>query len=120
MNGVSLTPGQAVPLQAFANLAVSEARLAWRSPRGLAFGVGLPIAMLVLFGELPHFQQHPASLGGRSRFDAEVPVLATFVIAALALLVLAGRSPATGSGASCGACPRPRCGRRGCSPPSWS
>lgn len=90
MNEVPPTQRNPVPLQAFANLVLSEARLAWRSPRGLAFGVALPLAMLVLFGELPHFKQHPASLGGLSRFDAEIPVLAAFVIAALALLVLAG------------------------------
>ncbi len=90
MNDVPLTQRNPVPLPAFANLVLSEARLAWRSPRGLAFGIGLPLTMLVLFGELPHFKQHPASLGGLSRFDAEVPVLAAFVIAGLALLVLAG------------------------------
>jgi ABC-2 type transport system permease protein len=90
VNDVPLTRGNSVSLEAFAKLVLSEARLAWRSPRGLAFGVGLPLGMLVLFGELPHFKQHPANLGGLSRFDAEIPVLAAFVIAALALLVLAG------------------------------
>lgn len=90
MNEVSLTRRDPVPLGAFATLVLSEARLAWRSPRGLAFGVGLPVGMLVLFGELPRYTQRPASLGGLSRFDAEVPVLATFVIAALGLIVLAG------------------------------
>jgi ABC-2 type transport system permease protein len=90
VSDVPLTQRDSVPLAAFAKLALNEARLAWRSPRGLAFGAVLPVAMLVLFGVLPHFKQHPASLGGLSRFDAEVPVLAVFVIAALALLVLAG------------------------------
>jgi ABC-2 type transport system permease protein len=80
-------------LVALAKLVRSEARLAWRSPRGLAFGIGLPVGILVLFGELPHFKEHPVGLGGLSRFDAEVPVLAAFVIAALALFVLA--SPLT-------------------------
>jgi ABC-2 type transport system permease protein len=90
VNEIPLTQRGPVPLGAFARLVLSEIRLAWRSPRGLAFGIGLPLAMLVLFGELPHFRQHPVGLGGLSRFDAEVPVLAAFVIAALALLVLAG------------------------------
>jgi ABC-2 type transport system permease protein len=76
------------PAGALGWLVLNEARLAWRSPRGLAFGAALPIAMLVLFGALPHYQQPLASLGGLTRFDAEVPVLAAFVIAALALLVL--------------------------------
>jgi ABC-2 type transport system permease protein len=77
-----------VPARALGWLVLNEARLAWRSPRGLAFGAGLPLGMLVLFGELPHYQQPLASLGGLTRFDAEVPVLAAFVLAALALLVL--------------------------------
>jgi ABC-2 type transport system permease protein len=90
VNEVAATQRAAVPLQAFAKLVLYEARLAWRSPRGLAFGIGLPVTMLVLFGQLPYFKEHPASLGGFSRFDVEVPVLAALVIAALALLVLAG------------------------------
>jgi len=73
---------------AFAQLALNEARLAWRSPRGLVIGIGFPVGMLVLFGELPRYKQHVASLGGLTRFDAEVPVLATLVVAALALLSL--------------------------------
>ena len=82
----ALRTGRApVPPAAFAKLVVSEARLAWRSPRGLVFGIGLPIGLLVVFGELPHYEQHPASSGGLSRFDAEIPVLAAFVIATLAL-----------------------------------
>jgi ABC-2 type transport system permease protein len=85
----ALRTGQApVPRAAFTQLVVNEARLAWRSPRGVVFGISLPIGMLVLFGELPGYKQHPASLGGLSRFDAEVPVLAAFIIAALALLAL--------------------------------
>ncbi len=53
-------------------------------------GLGLPLSLLVLFGELPHFKQHPASLGGLTRFDVELPTLAVMVIAALALLSLPG------------------------------
>jgi len=90
VTSVSNTQCSSVRFEAAGRLVLSEARLAWRSPRGLAFGVGLPLGMLVLFGELPRFKQHPAGLGGLSRFAAEVPVLAAFVIAALALLVLAG------------------------------
>jgi ABC-2 type transport system permease protein len=76
------------PAGALGWLVLNEARLAWRSPRGLAFGAVLPVGMLVLFGELPRYRQPVASLGGLTRFDAEVPVLAAFVIAALAVIVL--------------------------------
>ena len=75
-----------VPPAAFAKLVLNEGRLAWRTPRGIALGVGLPLFLLVLFGELPHFKEHPARLGGLSLFDAEIPVLAALVVAALALL----------------------------------
>lgn len=73
---------------AFAKLVLNEARLALRNPRGVAVGVGLPLGLLVLFGELPRYKEHPASLGGLSLFDVEVPVLAALVVAALALLSL--------------------------------
>ncbi len=78
------------PAVAFSKLVVCEARLAWRNPRGLVIGIGLPVVMLVVFGELPHAQLHRAALGGLTRFDVEVPVLATLVIAALALVSLPG------------------------------
>jgi ABC-2 type transport system permease protein len=78
------------PLAAFLELVVCEAKLAWRNPRGLAVGIGFPLVMLVVFGELPNAQLHRAALGGLTRFDAEVPVLATLVVAALALVSLPG------------------------------
>lgn len=78
------------PRAAFWKLVVCEARLAWRNPRGLAIGIGFPVVMLIVFGELPNAQLHRASLGGLTRFDVEVPVLASLVVAALALVCLPG------------------------------
>jgi ABC-2 type transport system permease protein len=80
--------GEQPPAGAFWQLVGCEARLAWRNPRGLLIGIGFPLVMLVVFGELPHAQVHSASLGGMTRFDAEVPVLAALVVAALALVSL--------------------------------
>jgi ABC-2 type transport system permease protein len=71
-----------------AKIVLNEARLAWRNPRGLIYGVGLPALLVVIFGALPKDQMHKASLGGLTRFDVEVPVLISFVIAALALYSL--------------------------------
>jgi ABC-2 type transport system permease protein len=82
--------GSPLPRTAFTQLVRCEARLAWRNPRGLAIGIGMPTVLLVIFGELPHAQLHRASLGGLTRFDVEVPVLATLVIAAVALMGLPG------------------------------
>jgi ABC-2 type transport system permease protein len=76
------------PAAAFWRLVGCEARLALRNPRGLAIGIGFPVVMLVVFGELPHAQVHTAALGNMTRFDVEVPVLATLVVAALALVSL--------------------------------
>jgi ABC-2 type transport system permease protein len=76
------------PPAAFWRLVGCEARLALRNPRGLAIGIGFPVVMLVVFGELPHAQVHTAALGGMTRFDVEVPVLTTLVVAALALVSL--------------------------------
>jgi ABC-2 type transport system permease protein len=73
---------------AFAKVLLNEARLAWRTPRGLIFGAGLPAAMVVIFGVLPKDQVRHSSLGGLTRFNVEVPVLIAFVIAIMALYSL--------------------------------
>jgi len=48
---------------AFGKIVLNEARLAWRRPVGLIGGLGIPVLLLVIFGELPAFQQPAASLG---------------------------------------------------------
>jgi ABC-2 type transport system permease protein len=73
---------------AFGQVVLNEARLTWRRPVGLIGGVGLPIVLLVIFGQLPAFKQHLAAFGGGTIFDAYVPILASFGIAMLALLGL--------------------------------
>jgi ABC-2 type transport system permease protein len=73
---------------AFGNIALNEARLAWRRPVGLIGGIGIPVLLLVIFGELPSFHRHTASLGGLTAFDAYVPILAVMSLAMLALLGL--------------------------------
>jgi ABC-2 type transport system ATP-binding protein len=72
------------PPSAFTKLVGSEARLAWRWPIGLIFGLGLPILLLLIFGLLPAFHQHRPKLGGLSYFDVYVPTLVALVVAALA------------------------------------
>jgi ABC-2 type transport system permease protein len=73
---------------AFGKVVLNEARLTWRRPIGLIAGVAVPVALTVLFGELPVFHQTSASMGGITPFDAYVPVLAVFSLAMLALLGL--------------------------------
>ena len=73
---------------AFGKIVGNEARLTWRRPVGLVGGVGVPVLLVVIFGELPAFAKHPGSFGGLSVFAAYVPVLAAFGIGLLALLGL--------------------------------
>jgi ABC-2 type transport system permease protein len=76
---------KAVPRAAFGKVLLNETRLAWRQPAGLAAGAGIPLALVVIFGELPAFQQPKTSLGGLTELDVYVPVLAAFAITLLAL-----------------------------------
>jgi ABC-2 type transport system permease protein len=73
---------------AFGQIVLNEVRLTWRRPIGLIGGVGIPLVLLVIFGQLPSFKQVPASFGGLTIFDAYVPVLAAFGLAMLAMLGL--------------------------------
>src|SRR6516165_2108058 len=73
---------------AFGKIILNEARLTWRRPIGLIGGIGIPVVLLVIFGNLPSFQQHVASFGGLTPFDAYVPILAVFAVAMLAVLGL--------------------------------
>jgi len=73
---------------AFGKIVLNEARLTWRRPVGLIAGFGIPVLLLVLFGELPKFQQASPALGGYTAFDLYVPILIVFGIAMLALLGL--------------------------------
>jgi ABC-2 type transport system permease protein len=71
--------------KAFAKIVRNEARLAWRSPGGLIAGVGFPVLLVIVFGEIPKFKQPQASLGGLTTFDAYVPVLIIFGLSLIAL-----------------------------------
>jgi ABC-2 type transport system permease protein len=69
-------------------LTLTELKLFLREKSGPAFGVGLPLLLLVIFGNLPFYQEHRADLGGRTLLDVYVPILVAFVLAMLALNVL--------------------------------
>jgi ABC-2 type transport system permease protein len=69
-------------------LTLTELKLFLREKSGPAFGVGLPLLLLIIFGNLPFYHQRRADLGGRTLLDAYVPILVAFVLAMLALNVL--------------------------------
>jgi ABC-2 type transport system permease protein len=87
MSTLSLPLPGKVRRGALGQIVLNEARLAWRRPIGLIGGIGLPVLLLVIFGQLPAFKQTLPSLGGATIFDAYVPVLLVF---GLAMLVLMG------------------------------
>ena len=73
---------------AFGQIVLNEARLTWRRPVALVAGAGIPVLLLVIFGELPSFHKATAALGGFTAFDLYVPILTVFSLAMLALLGL--------------------------------
>jgi ABC-2 type transport system permease protein len=81
---------ETAPRAALGQIVRNEARLAWRLPAGLIFGVGLPVLLLIIFNEIPSFHQTQADLGGLTPFDVYVPILIAMVIAIIALISLPG------------------------------
>jgi ABC-2 type transport system permease protein len=69
-------------------LTLTELRLFLRERSGPAFGVGLPLLLLIIFGNLPFYRERRDDLGGLTLLDAYVPILVVFVLAMLALNVL--------------------------------
>jgi ABC-2 type transport system permease protein len=92
MTALPLTQPRAprVPPAAFGNMVLNEARLAWRQPAGMIAGAGIALLLLVIFGEIPAFQQSSARLGGYSPFDVYIPILMCFSIALIAFIYLPG------------------------------
>jgi len=88
MISLALRPPIASRRAAFAKIVHNEARLAWRRPVGLIAGVGIPVLLMVIFGEISAFHQPSAVLGGITLYDVYVPILAVFAMAMIALLGL--------------------------------
>jgi ABC-2 type transport system permease protein len=78
------------PRAAFGRIVRNQARLAWRLPAGLIFGIGLPMLLLIIFNQIPSFHQAQASFGGLTPFDVYVPILISMVIAIIGLISLPG------------------------------
>jgi ABC-2 type transport system permease protein len=69
--------------RAFRLLLLSEMRIAWRRPTGLVVAVGVPLALLIIFGSIPATTKPEAALGGISFFELYVPTLLVFVLIAV-------------------------------------
>ena len=108
------------PRAAFGKIVRNEARLAWRQPSGLIVSIGISLALLIIFGEIPVFRQSSARLGGLSAFDVYIPILIAFAIGVMALTYLPGPLVSYRSRASCAVCRPHRRRRPGCWPRRWS
>ena len=69
-------------------LVTTEAKLAWRLPTGLIFGLALPALLLVIFGAIPALSRPKEQFGGISFFSLYVPTLILLVLLVLSLLSL--------------------------------
>ncbi|SHL68657.1 ABC transporter permease [Actinacidiphila paucisporea] len=69
-------------------LALTELKLFVRERVGPVFAVGLPLALLVVFGNLPFYNEHRDDLDGFTLLDVYVPILSAFVLAMLSFTVM--------------------------------
>jgi len=74
---------------ALRRLTVTELTLFVREWAGIIWGIGFPLVLLIIFGNIPGFRK-PVSHAtpGVSVLDSYVPVLLAFVLAMIALNVL--------------------------------
>jgi ABC-2 type transport system permease protein len=69
-------PGErAIARRAQWRLVAMEAKLAVREPAGLIFGIGVPVLLLVIFGNIPAFRQPQAAFGYETTLEVYLPVL---------------------------------------------
>ncbi len=69
-------------------LALSELKMFVRGKAGLVFAIGLPLGLLIIFGNIPFYNVHRKSLNGYTLLDVYVPILSAFVLATLSFNVV--------------------------------
>jgi ABC-2 type transport system permease protein len=74
--------------RAYGLLVGSEIKLAWRYPVGLIVSIGVPLALLVIFGSIPATTRPEKALGGISFFNLYVPTLLVFVLLVMGVGIL--------------------------------
>ena len=77
-------------MSAFGQVVRNEARLVRRQPTNMIGSIGLPVVLMIIFGELPSFRQHISVLGGLPLFDTYVPIIMVLGLTMLTLLGLPG------------------------------
>jgi ABC-2 type transport system permease protein len=96
MSSPSLSLSRALPwprtprAAAFGQVVLNEARLVRRQPVNMIRSIGLPVVLVIIFGELPSFHQALPGYGGLILFDAYVPIIMVLGLTMLTLLGLPG------------------------------
>jgi len=75
---------------AFGQIVRNEARLVRRQPTNMIGSIGLPVVLMIIFGEVPTLNRPASELGGLTGFDTYVPVIMVLGLTMLALLGLPG------------------------------
>ncbi|MCX4751534.1 ABC transporter permease [Kitasatospora sp. NBC_01287] len=73
---------------ALGQLALSELKMFIRGKAGPVFAIGLPLGLLIIFGNIPFYNEHRESLDGHTLLDVYVPILTAFVLATLSFNVV--------------------------------
>jgi ABC-2 type transport system permease protein len=85
ISAITFSPRQR---HAFGLLVANEIKIAIRRPVGLIVAVGIPFALLVIFGSIPTTTRPLKAFGGISFFNLYVPTLLVFVLIAVGLTTL--------------------------------
>ena len=75
---------------AFGQVVRNEARLARRSPMPVIGSIGLPVVLMIIFGEIPSSGAVVAALGGLTLFSVYLPIIMVLGLTMLTLLGLPG------------------------------
>jgi ABC-2 type transport system permease protein len=94
MNSLALPRPRQFPLPgtprgaAFGKIVLNEARLARRQPLPIIGSIGLPVVLMIIFGEIPSSHQVVSTLGGLTLFDTYLPIIMVLGLTMLTLLGL--------------------------------
>jgi ABC-2 type transport system permease protein len=85
---VTVLPSPAASVSPLRRLTLTEAKLFLRERTGPAFGIGFPLVLLIIFGNIPYFNHRMPIYGGLTLLEEYVPILVAFVIAMLAINIM--------------------------------
>jgi ABC-2 type transport system permease protein len=88
MSVSTAAPAAAARGSAVGRLSISELKLLARERARLSVGLGIPLALVIIFGSIP-FYRHPRQVfGGLTLLEVYVPILVAYSLAVLSLTAL--------------------------------